>query len=84
MTNIDTNNTDFDQFVNDRIHKIRHMIELDFTASDDDIVPTGVSFLNNDLAIMALPTVADGVLSVDVVGFVAGRLSKKHTMTIRE
>ena len=79
-----THNTDFDEFVNDRIHKIRHMIELDFTFVDDDVVPAGASFLNDELAVLAIPTIGDGVLSVDLVGFVAGRLAKKHTMTIRE
>lgn len=59
-------------------------MELDFTSADDNVVPTGVSFLNNELAIIALPTVADGVMSIDIHGFVSGRLSKKHTMTIRE
>ena len=76
--------TDFDDFVEQRIHKIRNVIELDFSDMDDDSVPTGISFLRGDLAVIALPTIADNVMSVDIVGFVDGRLSKKHSMTIRE
>jgi len=76
--------TDYDNFINDRIDGVRAMWEIDFSNATDDAVIDGVIFINNDVNLVVLPTPADGLINIDVHGFVDGNNVFNDQIIVRQ
>jgi len=72
------------EFISNRINRIRDVMEIDFTDTDDDAVAIGVSFTKGDLELFALPTIGDGFIAIDLAGFWFEQQYINETIILRE
>jgi len=75
--------TDYDNFLTDRVDRVRGMWEIDFSNATDDAVVDGVIFINNDINIVVLPTHADNAIHLDIHSFIDGDHVRDDQLTIR-
>jgi hypothetical protein len=76
--------TDLERMHHDRVHGIRNYIEYDYTETDDDALPEVIYIVRGDMTLVVIPTVADGMIAIDIGSYHDGVLVKSGDFIFSE